>query len=262
VKDKSTANGAIVHMWTCQAPGDTSVNERWTYNPTTRALSVYGGTKCLQATGTAAGSGMVIWDCTGASNQQWSMNDDRTITSLQSGLALEVKDAATANGTSLILNSHTGATHQQWSRPSERSSALHALGADAGMCLNLPSQALGTQTTIATCTRSAAQQWTYHALTQRFTIYTGPTKYGDTFCLGADAAGTKAVSAFCGTDPSTQWRLVRGDDGVSGVVENVASGRCLSLTATSAGTGVALQDCASFAANPTLWSYQQWVWGP
>jgi hypothetical protein len=262
VKDKSTANGATVHMWTCQQPGDTSVNERWTYDAATKAFTVYGGTKCLEAAGSTRGSGLMIWDCTGAPTQQWTINADRTITGVQSGLVLDVDSGGTANGTRLQLWTKTSdLRNQMWSRPNEQGGALHALA--AGKCLMLPSWFSGIQAVIATCAaRDASQTWTYHPVTQQFTAYSGAT----TFCLGADPTGTVTIGSPCSGDPSQQWRLVHRADGVSGTIQNAASGRCMTLNDTTGGSTVGLRDCFDKEAvppmDPTIESLQQWVWSP
>jgi hypothetical protein len=262
VKDKSTANGATVHMWNCQQPGDTSVNERWTYNEATKAFTIYGGTKCLQATGTTAGSGVVIWDCTGAPNQQWTIDDaDQTITGVQSGLVLDVDSGGTANGTKLQLWTKTSdLRNQKWNLAAKPGGAVYALA--ASKCLALPDGAPDSQAVITTCAaRNPSQTWTYHPLSQQLTVYGG----GSTYCLGADSNGTKAIGGACGSDPSQQWRLLRGGE-IKGAVENVASGRCLTLTGTAAGTGVVLEDCfvedADPPMDPTTETLQQWILGP
>ena len=53
--------------------------------------------------------------CNGQTNQQWNVNADGTITSVQSGLCLDVTGAATANGTAVELWACNGGTNQQWS---------------------------------------------------------------------------------------------------------------------------------------------------
>jgi hypothetical protein len=275
VKDKSTANGAIVHMWSCQQPGDTSVNERWTYNEATKALSVYGGTKCLQATGTTSGSGLVIWDCTGAPNQQWTMNADRTITGVQSGLVLDVDSGSTANGTKLQLGTRTSdLRNQQWTRPSQQGHALHALGA-AGKCLELPKWDNGTQAVIRNCSPlNAKQTLTHHPITQTYTLTTpsGPK------CLDAAGGGTTAGTAVVINDCTPGAASQRWTRDVNhGTVTNINSmqygpgGRLASVMilgvtpgATADGTPVQLtpQPLDDNGNLLTPASSQQWVWPP
>jgi hypothetical protein len=274
VKDKSTANGAIVHMWSCQQPGDTSVNERWTYNEATKTLSVYGGTKCLQATGTARGSGLVIWDCTGAPNQQWTMNADRTITGVQSGLVLDVDSGYTADGTKLQLwTKSSDLRNQQWTRPSQQGHALHALA--AGKCLELPQWGNGTQAVIRNCSSlDAKQTLTYHPITQTYTLSTpsGPK------CLDAAGGGTTAGTAVVINDCTPGVASQRWSRDVNhGTVANINSmqygpdDRLASVMILGVSQG-ATADGAPVLLTPqpldddgnllTPASSQQWVWPP
>lgn len=72
--------------------------------------------KCLTATGTSAGSRAVLATCTGSALQQWTPAPDGTLT--DSGLCLDVTGGATASGTALELwtcGSHQA--NQYWSLP-------------------------------------------------------------------------------------------------------------------------------------------------
>jgi hypothetical protein len=102
-----------VQLWDCNG----GTNQRWTYNATSKQLTVYAGTKCLDASGqgTANGTATVIQSCTGATNQQWNLNANGTVTGVQSGLCLDANGAATANGTKIQLWACNGGTNQQWS---------------------------------------------------------------------------------------------------------------------------------------------------
>jgi poly(3-hydroxybutyrate) depolymerase len=109
VSQASSANGAQVQIWDCH----TNANQQFTRNGA--ALQVMG--KCLDAPpNAAAGTRVQIWDCNGGANQQWNVNSNGTISSVQTGLCLDVNGAGTANGTAVIVwNCHTGA-NQRWAR--------------------------------------------------------------------------------------------------------------------------------------------------
>jgi cytochrome c len=111
VPGATTTNGTQVQLWDCQG----GTNQRWTYNATSRQLTVYGN-KCLDASGqgTANGTATVIWDCTGQPNQQWNLGANGTVTGVQSGLCLDANGAATANGTRIQLWSCNGGANQRW----------------------------------------------------------------------------------------------------------------------------------------------------
>jgi hypothetical protein len=74
------------------------------------------GTKCLDASGqgTANGTAVIIWDCSGQANQQWNVNSDGTITGVQSGLCLDAVGNGTANGTKINLWACHGGANQRW----------------------------------------------------------------------------------------------------------------------------------------------------
>jgi alpha-galactosidase len=73
--------------------------------------------KCLDAPiGATAGTKVQLWDCNGGTNQQWTFQTNGTIRGNQSGLCLDVYNNQTANGTQTLLWHCTGATNQQWTR--------------------------------------------------------------------------------------------------------------------------------------------------
>ncbi|MGW0215355.1 glycoside hydrolase family 27 protein [Micromonospora chokoriensis] len=109
VPNSNTANGTQPVIWDCNG----QANQRWTRNGQT--LQSLG--KCLDApANAAAGSKVQIWDCNGGTNQQWNVNANGTISSVQSGLCLDVNNNGTANGTTVILWNCTAAANQRWSQ--------------------------------------------------------------------------------------------------------------------------------------------------
>jgi hypothetical protein len=63
---------------------------------------------------TSPGASVVTWDCNSGTNQQWNVDTNGTITSVQSGLCLDAYSAGTANGTKPIIWTCHGGTNQQW----------------------------------------------------------------------------------------------------------------------------------------------------
>ncbi len=63
---------------------------------------------------TTPGTKVEIWSCNGGANQQWQLNANGTITSVQSGLCLDVAGASTANGALVELWTCNGQSNQQW----------------------------------------------------------------------------------------------------------------------------------------------------
>jgi poly(3-hydroxybutyrate) depolymerase len=108
VNGASSANGSQMIIWDCH----TNANQQFTQNGQT--LQVMG--KCLDLPNAAAGTRVQIWDCHGGTNQQWNINGNGTISSVQTGLCLDVNGASTTNGSAVIVWScHTGA-NQRWAR--------------------------------------------------------------------------------------------------------------------------------------------------
>jgi alpha-galactosidase len=72
--------------------------------------------KCLQARNgqTTPGTPVEIWDCNGGGSQQWRVNADGTVTSVQSGLCLEVN--GTGSNSPVRLWTCSGGAGQQWTR--------------------------------------------------------------------------------------------------------------------------------------------------
>ncbi len=73
--------------------------------------------KCLDSpTGATAGAKAQLWDCHGGTNQRWNLNANGTISNAQSGLCLDVSGNATANGSVVTLWTCTAAANQRWTR--------------------------------------------------------------------------------------------------------------------------------------------------
>ncbi|MEV7424579.1 MULTISPECIES: endo-1,4-beta-xylanase [unclassified Streptomyces] len=74
------------------------------------------GDKCLDAAGTGNGTKVQIYSCWGADNQKWRLNSDGSIVGVQSGLCLDAVGAGTANGTLIQLYSCSNGSNQRWTR--------------------------------------------------------------------------------------------------------------------------------------------------
>jgi Glycosyl hydrolase family 59/Ricin-type beta-trefoil lectin domain len=104
--------GTQVELWDCNG----GANQQWT-TTTAGELRVY-GSSCLDAAGqgTTAGTKVVISTCSGTTSQKWNLNDDGTITGVQSSLCLDATSAGTGNGTLIELWTCNGGGNQRWSR--------------------------------------------------------------------------------------------------------------------------------------------------
>jgi hypothetical protein len=108
VPNSSQANDVQVQVRTCANGG----NQQWT-RQSSKAITVYNGTKCLDAFGFGRTNGtrVVIHDCLGGTNQQWLFFSDGTIRGFDSHLCL---DADPANAQNLRLWACGSGTNQKW----------------------------------------------------------------------------------------------------------------------------------------------------
>lgn len=121
-----------------------------------------GSGRCLdiQSYGTADGTPVQLWDCSGNWNQQWS-HSGNTFVNPQSGKCLDVAGAGTADGTQVRLWSCNGTVAQQWQVNSNGT----ITNPNSGKCLDATGQgtANGTLLQIWDCYvggTQANQVWT------------------------------------------------------------------------------------------------------
>ena len=82
---------------------------------TTAAVRGVGSGRCLDVSGAGQsdGTNVQIWDCTSASNQQWTLTDNNQLT-VYGNKCLDVPGHATTAGTRPVIWSCNGGTNQQW----------------------------------------------------------------------------------------------------------------------------------------------------
>ncbi|RSM91527.1 poly(3-hydroxybutyrate) depolymerase [Kibdelosporangium aridum] len=107
VTGANSANGTQMIVWDCH------VNANQQFTRTGQTLQVMG--KCLEAPANAgSGTRTRIWDCNGGANQQWNVNDNGTVTNVQTGLCLDVN--GTANSSAVNVASCNNGTNQRWAK--------------------------------------------------------------------------------------------------------------------------------------------------
>jgi poly(3-hydroxybutyrate) depolymerase len=107
VTGANSANGTQLIVWDCH----TNANQQFAQSG--QALQVLG--KCLDApNNAAAGARVQIWDCHGGTNQQWNVTSSGAITSVQTGLCLDV--SGTANNSPVTVATCTAAANQRWAK--------------------------------------------------------------------------------------------------------------------------------------------------
>jgi poly(3-hydroxybutyrate) depolymerase len=108
-------NGANGANGTPMIVWDCHGNANQQFTQNGQALQVLG--KCLNVpTDAAAGTRVQIQDCNGGANQQWALNSNGTIRNAQNGLCLDVNGAGTANGSAVVVWSCHDGANQRWAR--------------------------------------------------------------------------------------------------------------------------------------------------
>ncbi|WP_031075797.1 RICIN domain-containing protein [Streptomyces sp. NRRL WC-3742] len=136
-------------------PGTASAN-------TSGTVSVGGTSKCLdvQASNSANGTPVQIWDCNASGAQNWSGTDQAdgmgmTLSALDK--CLDVSGSGTADGTRVQLWDCNGSGAQRWVR--YEGNVL--INPQSGKCLDVPGGNFsnGNQLQLFTCNYTASQQW-------------------------------------------------------------------------------------------------------
>jgi hypothetical protein len=241
----STSGGVV------DSPCTSTADKFWTYYSPFRELRVWGGTQCLEAPSTVAGTQLKTRPCNHGSSQQWTLNPSAgggTITGVQSGLVVG------SSGGLIQLQNNTGAANQKWKTFNHVQGPVHAVG--AGKCLGVSSLSNGTPVQIYTCNGlTPTQTWVYSPSMQTLSFP------GWKQCLTAvgTTMGSRVEINGCTGEASQQWR----EDATTRAITHVQSGLVLDVLGgkTADGSPVGLM-CL---AGPNCWgplssSEQQWTW--
>jgi hypothetical protein len=127
--------------------------------PATGRLVGVGSGRCLDVPNqsTANGTRLVIWDCNGGSNQQWTQLANGSL-QVYGTKCLDVLNNATTPGSPVAIWDCTGAANQRWTVNADGT----IVGAGSGLCLDVNGQgtANGTAVQIWTCNGGSNQRWT------------------------------------------------------------------------------------------------------
>jgi len=119
--------------------------------------------------------------CSGSASQQWTINNDKTIRHVQSGLCMDIPNCATSAGTQLELwdchvgqpNEECNSLNQQW-HVNSNGSITSLLD---GQCVDLYNS-VGPQVQTFSCNGGSNQQWSYDQATKALKA--------DSQCLSVD----------------------------------------------------------------------------
>lgn len=153
----NATSGSKPTMSTCQN-STSQTGEHWTRTPGLVYSPAPG--RCLSASGTAAGSAVVLAGCASVANQRWTVSSDGTIRVGSSCLT----EAGTTAGSALTIGPCSGAATTLWSLVSGTGSQepaspiateiVSANSASSGMCLSTPVS--GTKVGIQACSPTTA----------------------------------------------------------------------------------------------------------
>jgi alpha-galactosidase len=137
--------------------GTPNPNPTPTPTPVSRIQGVGSG-RCLDVNGASQvnGTRVVIWDCHGQSNQQWTSTGVGELR-VFGNKCLDVNNNGTADGTSVIIWDCNGQNNQKWRFNTDGS--ITALGANKCLDVSGASTANGANLQIWTCNGAANQRW-------------------------------------------------------------------------------------------------------
>ncbi|MFJ5733380.1 non-reducing end alpha-L-arabinofuranosidase family hydrolase [Streptomyces paradoxus] len=126
---------------------------------TSGALRGAGSGRCLDVpnAGQTDGTNLQIWDCTGGTNQQWTLTDNNQLT-VYGNKCLDVPGHATTAGTRVQIWACHGGANQQWRVNSDGT----IVGVESGLCLDVSGGATGNGTAVQlwNCNGGSNQKWT------------------------------------------------------------------------------------------------------
>ncbi|MGI5270444.1 ricin-type beta-trefoil lectin domain protein [Nonomuraea sp. CA-218870] len=125
--------------------------------PDTGAFRGVASNRCLDVNGASQANGaqVLIWDCNGQANQQWTVTSAGELR-VYGGKCLDVNGGGTADGSAVIIWDCNGQNNQKWRHNTD--GTITAVGANK--CLDVSATANGTRTQIWTCHGGANQKWT------------------------------------------------------------------------------------------------------
>lgn len=114
------------------------------------------GDKCVDLPGTADGTRLQIWTCTGAANQRWTFGSDGTMRS--EGLCMDLAWASSDNGTPVQAATCNGG----WAQHFYVNGSNDLVNSDIGKCVDIvdANDSDGALLQLWDCTGGANQKWT------------------------------------------------------------------------------------------------------
>ncbi|WP_066370595.1 ricin-type beta-trefoil lectin domain protein [Herbidospora mongoliensis] len=126
---------------------------------TTGPIRGVASNRCVDVTGASQNNGtaVVLWDCNGQSNQQWTATSSGELR-VYGNKCLDVSGAGTADGTGVLIWDCNGQNNQKWRFNSDGS--ITAIGANKCLDVAGSSTANNARIQIWSCTGAGNQRWT------------------------------------------------------------------------------------------------------
>ena len=125
---------------------------------TTTTIRGAGSNRCLDDPNgtTTNGTQVLIWDCNGGTNQQWTRTSGKQLQVV--GKCLDASNNQTSPGTKVVIWDCNGQVNQQWTVNANGS----ITGVQSGLCLDVTGGATANNSPIElwTCNGAANQRWT------------------------------------------------------------------------------------------------------
>jgi alpha-galactosidase len=124
---------------------------------TTTTIRGVGSNRCLDdPNGTTNGTQVVIWDCNGSTNQQWTRTGGNQLQVL--GKCLDAYNNQTSPGTKVEIWDCNSQANQQWTVNANGT----ITGVQSGLCLDVTGAGTANNSTIElwTCNGGSNQRWT------------------------------------------------------------------------------------------------------
>ncbi|WP_030457225.1 glycoside hydrolase family 27 protein [Herbidospora cretacea] len=151
------AHGTVVYRVSGGTP--TSPSPSPTPTASTSPLRGVASNRCVDVTGASQNNGtaVVLWDCNGQSNQQWTSTAAGELR-VYGNKCLDVNNNGTADGTGVLIWDCNGQNNQKWRFNGDGS--ITAIGANKCLDVSGASTANNARIQIWTCTGASNQRWT------------------------------------------------------------------------------------------------------
>lgn len=239
----SMSNGTKADVYPCNG----TAPQGWTGTLSGTINNSANQGKCLDATGANVGDNVVVWDCHGGANQQWTV-DSGQVRSDVNDLCLAVPGNSPVPQTTLVLQTCNGSPEQAFSVQTQQAAATQQLYSGAvDRCVDISNSSTGngTHANVYPCTGNPNQQFQVGTGGQVLSAMNLST------CLDGNTnanVGDRVILWSCNGGANQQWAV----SGASLV--NQVHGLCLDIAdpATIPGAALVLATCDN---SPT----QQWV---